>query len=679
MREIFKVLPNGQWQLLKTSLSEADLSKGIVVHRKSLNQPLEELSKAAKDLIGLYKPEHQLLGKEHIKWAQTLPKSNWKEWAITNHAKDPDAFTDEHRQSIQHFAGLNHPIVRDVDLSSKDSLEGGLEKLKGAETEYKKQHAKKEHLMEPDGKKIIPTGENQGWFDTGVPYHEVEGKTMGHCGNAEGIERKTDNILSLRSEVSHLGQAYHKPHATFIENGGWLGEMKGMYNEKPAGFHSQIVELLKNPRIKGLAGGGHKPENNFHFDDLYPAEKKEVLKANPNLITDLDSYENISRALDSGLPFHHVDALTKKKYLDPRLHERLVKDRDESIRYNMAQREDLDPRFHERLVNDDNYEVRGAMTQRKNLDPRLHEQLVKDLNPGVRALIAQREDLHPKFHERLVNARNSTIRNSMAGRKDLSRKFHERLVNDRDENVRYSMAGREDLDPRFHERLVNDDDYAVRSKTAKREDLDPRFHEQLVKDLNPGVRAAMAQRKDLHPVFHEQLVNDPDEIVRYRMAGREDLDPRLHEQLVNDPDGRVRAAMAERKDLHHIFHEQLVNDSYDGYVRAAMAKRKDLDPRFHEQLINDPRFYVRSKTAQREDLDPRFHEQLVNDPDEIVRRSMAQREDLDPRFHEQLVNDSDNGVRAAMAERKGLDINLRKRLLKDPDTYVRHNARNPLE
>ena len=515
MREIFKVLPNGQWQLLKTSLSEADLSKGIVVHRKSLNQPLEELSKAAKDLIGLYKPEHQLLGKEHIKWAQTLPKSNWKEWAITNHAKDPDAFTDEHRQSIQHFAGLNHPIVRDVDLSSKDSLEGGLEKLKGAETEYKKQHAKKEHLMEPDGKKIIPTGENQGWFDTGVPYHEVEGKTMGHCGNAEGIERKTDNILSLRSEVSHLGQAYHKPHATFIENGGWLGEMKGMYNEKPAGFHSQIVELLKNPRIKGLAGGGHKPENNFHFDDLYPAEKKEVLKANPNLITDLDSYENISRALDSGLPFHHVDALTKKKYLDPRLHERLVKDRDESIRYNMAQREDLDPRFHERLVNDDDYAVRSKTAKREDLDPRFHEQLVKDLNPGVRAAMAERKDLHPVFHEQLVN-------------------------DSYDGYVRAAMAKRKDLDPRFHEQLINDPRFYVRSKTAQREDLDPRFHEQLVNDPDEIVRRSMAQREDLDPRFHEQLVNDSDNGVRAAMAERKGLDINLRKRLLKDPDTYVR-------------------------------------------------------------------------------------------------------------------------------------------
>jgi len=567
VREIFKVLPNGQWQLLKTSLSEADLSKGIVVHRKSLNQPLEELSKAAKDLIGLYKPEHQLLGKEHIKWAQTLPKSNWKEWAITNHAKDPDAFTDEHRQSIQHFAGLNHPIVRDVDLSSKDSLEGGLEKLKGAETEYKKQHAKKEHLMEPDGKKIIPTGENQGWFDTGVPYHEVEGKTMGHCGNAEGIERKTDNILSLRSEVSHLGQAYHKPHATFIENGGWLGEMKGMYNEKPAGFHSQIVELLKNPRIKGLAGGGHKPENNFHFDDLYPAEKKEVLKANPNLITDLDSYENISRALDSGLPFHHVDALTKKKYLDPRLHERLVKDRDESIRYNMAQREDLDPRFHERLVNDDNYEVRSKTAKREDLDPRFHEQLVKDLNPGVRALMAQREDLHPVFHERLVNDPDEIVRYRMAGREDLSRRFHEQLVNDPDGRVRAAMAERKDLHPVFHEQLVNDSyDGYVRAAMAKRKDLDPRFHEQLINDPRFYVRSKTAQREDLDPRFHEQLVNDPDEIVRRSMAQREDLDPRFHEQLVNDSDNGVRAAMAERKGLDINLRKRLLKDP-DTYVR----------------------------------------------------------------------------------------------------------------
>ena len=76
------------------------------------------------------------------------------------------------------------------------------------------------------------------------------------------------------------GDIYYKPHLTFIFNNGFLGEMKGRANDKPADrYHDYIVALLKLPIVEGVIGGGYEPENNFELDDLSEEHLEEIREA----------------------------------------------------------------------------------------------------------------------------------------------------------------------------------------------------------------------------------------------------------------------------------------------------------------------------------------------------------------------------------------------------------------
>ncbi len=124
----------------------------------------------------------------------------------------------------------------------------------------------------------LPSG--WGWWNLHKNQCDDEGKAMGHCGNAAG--RYGETILSLRKQVSQYSV---QPYATFIlGDNGFIGEMKGRLNNKPdSSLHPMIIALLKNKMIKGIAGGGYKPENNFSLNDLGEEELEEVFSANPQI------------------------------------------------------------------------------------------------------------------------------------------------------------------------------------------------------------------------------------------------------------------------------------------------------------------------------------------------------------------------------------------------------------
>jgi hypothetical protein len=67
--------------------------------------------------------------------------------------------------------------------------------------------------------------------------------------------------------------------------------MKGRNNQKPdQKYHNIIMELLKQPFIKGIKGGGYKPENNFRLSDLNDERYEEMLSLKPELGEPLDQY-----------------------------------------------------------------------------------------------------------------------------------------------------------------------------------------------------------------------------------------------------------------------------------------------------------------------------------------------------------------------------------------------------
>lgn len=129
---------------------------------------------------------------------------------------------------------------------------------------------------------VLNFGDGFVWADLGRGACSEEADAMGHCGNVPS-KRDGDTILSLRQIAQEGGQKFWRPCLTFILHGdGFLGEMKGRANEKPAErYHKYIVPLLKLDIIKGVRGGGYQPEKNFEISDLSEDEQWELLQTKP--------------------------------------------------------------------------------------------------------------------------------------------------------------------------------------------------------------------------------------------------------------------------------------------------------------------------------------------------------------------------------------------------------------
>jgi len=136
--------------------------------------------------------------------------------------------------------------------------------------------------IESDDVELIKVNSKQSWWHLPRPSCDAEGSAMGHCGN-RAAWRPGDSILSFRTKV---GDEWI-PHLTFIlDEQGFLGEMKGRGNEKPAAkYHPAIIELLKRTDIvKGIKGGGYALMNNFRLSDLDEEDIAKLEKINPNLL-----------------------------------------------------------------------------------------------------------------------------------------------------------------------------------------------------------------------------------------------------------------------------------------------------------------------------------------------------------------------------------------------------------
>jgi hypothetical protein len=480
----------------KTFLNFTEITKNIPTMKQMLGPTLT--------------PEH----KEHIEWAKKLPNSNWQIWATRQYKNNPKSFTPAIKQKIEHFAGSQHiPEISKVRFGKEHDLESGLNLLESAEKQYNERIKDNLNLVKPTDqtKKLVQgkTKPNRHWYDLGEGACSAEGKAMGHCGNAPS-KKEGDRILSLRTEhKDEKGNVYHEPHLTFVLNNGFLGEMKGRGNEKPAAkYHNDIAELLKDKRIKGVLGGGYEPHKNFDFSDLSPELQQEVKQANPDLIT-LD--ESGTDKILSG------EVQLPKKHLN--------------IKTDLASNPNLHPDHQAKLVNDSDGYVRWAIAENPNLHPDHYAKLVNDPDIYVRKAIAKNPNLHPDYQAKLANDESWPVREAIASNPNLHPDLQAKLVNDPAVRVRISIACNRNLHPDLQAKLVKDPNKYIRRAVASNPNLHPDHHAKLVNDANWLVREAIAQKPNLRPDLQAKLVNDPHEYVRRAIAQNPNLHPNLSRKL----------------------------------------------------------------------------------------------------------------------------------------------------
>ena len=215
---------------------------------------------------------------------------------------DPSSFNDVYpmyMDSLKHFivtAKQNdyydvldytwHPknpgeLIEQLELLEKTAIEKSMGKI----------------LPLREGRILINFSDGYYWTMLPTGQCELEGQAMAHCGN---VGNKFERILSLRNidadgnPKAHLTFIWHQirypgemsvpwpaaPNATR----GYLGEMKGYANTKPAKkYHKHIIELLKLPMIQLVVGGGYASQSNFSLEDLTHRQQKELYQEKPEL------------------------------------------------------------------------------------------------------------------------------------------------------------------------------------------------------------------------------------------------------------------------------------------------------------------------------------------------------------------------------------------------------------
>lgn len=192
----------------------------------------------------------------------------------------------EIRNWLLHSLGLGIPEIENFQYGTKTPNEV-IDAFERIENEWKKtssgliHQGSEEEQYEVEDLITFPNGWK--WLLKKTNECDLEGEAMGHCGNVGGDPNVW--ILSLREPTKSNDK--WKVHCTFIwhhVDGGYIGEMKGKNNDKPiAEYHPYIVELLKDKRFTDAVGGGWLPSHNFSLADLSDSQRKEIVRANPNM------------------------------------------------------------------------------------------------------------------------------------------------------------------------------------------------------------------------------------------------------------------------------------------------------------------------------------------------------------------------------------------------------------
>lgn len=259
--------------------------------------------------------------KQEIQWAKKTFKGNnawivwWLRWYRLSiaeyhslpiyatymremHAKNHSVTrsTVAYSNSNKSHTDLEHLLSLPVDEINKfrpnyETVQEVISKLKDFEEEWKVDREYDKNTLKPKEDEgdyiLVNLGGGWAWWFLNRYSCDEEAKAMGHCGNS-GAGEEGEHILSLRKKAE---DGKWTPHLTFIlDANGYLGEMKGRGNDKPAPkYYPYIVKLLENPIVKGIKGGGYSPEHNFDIKDLSEEEQERLYKLKPGLMS-IDLY-----------------------------------------------------------------------------------------------------------------------------------------------------------------------------------------------------------------------------------------------------------------------------------------------------------------------------------------------------------------------------------------------------
>lgn len=235
------------------------------------------------------------------------------------------------KQQLEHY--LSVPVQKIQDFNWGYHFMLSMLRLFGLwEEQWAEKQARNIPEQDPsmkDAEKIIEFPDGLAWWNLHKSWCDKEGKAMGHCGNSYRSGRPVE-VISLREPVTtDDGSQTWQVDLTFIWNHdtGFIEESKGYKNQKPdKKYHPYILELIKQPWVKGFnQGGTHAEENNFSVDDLDKETADELKQHNPRLAGYIDEAGWVEGHEEAIVAFPDGSAWFKKKpggrYIDTTVYE----------------------------------------------------------------------------------------------------------------------------------------------------------------------------------------------------------------------------------------------------------------------------------------------------------------------------------------------------------------------
>jgi len=700
-----KIAKNGQWSL--ENLEKAGTESQYLLLKATFNQlkirvENELLLKVSKkEMIQRLGGDNKAI--EIAEWSSKhANRDDIQNWIVRNYKQDPTFFNKDFKTKVEHYVGMagvdaNSPIAK-VRFDKSHGIEDGIKMWEAAEQEHATKVQHKPNFIVPDEltKEFLDAGNGYKWFDLGKGYDEAEGKAMNHCGNVAGQHEPDDRILSLRKVHMVNGKEYHEPVVTTINNNGFIGESKGYGNSKPSSkYHSQLLQLMKDPRIKENVGGGWLPNNNFHSTDLSQEQQVELHKVKPNFERLFGKSEHVD---PKTYPSKHAkDAEKHNEAVDLiKLHEKKpidfnsMKDMNLSDRIKFmnlvanASRFRENPELAKKMIhsviqhdepslpreyhddgdpNDDDQQLASDTATAIMKSPHLDRSHLLAAKEKSNSNPESSPDDGPDLYGHLLSSH-------AANKHDISE-----ALNDTRAGVRTAAVQSPHFKSEHMAQALNDSDQDVRTAAVSSPHFKPEHMAQALNDEHESVRQAAAYSPQLKPEHMEQALSDSDQQVRHAAVRSPHFQPEHMAQVLNDESSYVRHAAVRSPQFKSEHMEQALNDESAG-VRVAAVDSPHFKPEHMEQALNDndESASVRRTAVQSPHFKPEHMKQALNDEDAGVRYAAIQSPHFQPEHMKQALNDSDQQVRHAAVGSPHFQPEHMKQVLNDESSYVRHAA-----
>ncbi len=527
---------------------------------------------------------------------------NWALWYLRAYKQDPKVFSKDNQDTIAHYASMTHvSSVNKLRFEKSTSFQDGLKMFDDAE----KKHLVGKKLapipgsslsIHKKGKKFIDLGGGLAWWDLGDGKSEEEAAAMVHCGN-KAEYKPGDILISLRKDVTPTHQ---EVLLTCVNHDGWLGELKGKGNYKPAvKYHNELMKLFLDKRIKGLVGGGHLPESNLQKEDLTSSDIEKLENIKPDFfhpyVEDLPKNK-----FDASTYIHSKDIRTKNKLplnmTEDEINNALDSD-DVNVRYAAIEHHNATENNIKKALDDDEEDVREAAIKHHNAtEKNIDKALDADQPRRVREVAIE----HP-------NATEKNIEKALA-------------VDDEDGYVRYTAIQHHNATKEQIEKALADKDALVREAAISKHNATEKQIDKYLDAKDADVRKAAIRNHNATEKNIKKALTDKDKDVRWEAILNPNATEKNIDKALTDKYKYVRIAAIE----HHNATEKNIKKALDAdqplQVRiAAISNKNATEKNINKALDADQPSIVRKAAISNPNATETHIDKALTDKNKYVR------------------------------------------------------------